>query len=359
MMADELSELRATVDRLLEDRCSPALVASVEGAWAADLWDDFTDLGLIRAGVPESAGGYGGGDAVAAEVVKAAARAAAPLPLAETTMVAGWVRARAGLDHTDQPATVISALDEGFDIACERSSTGLVLNGSARSVPWAQVSQNVLVVLEDPSCVVSLAPEDLRITPGVNLAGEPRDHVELSGLRLAEASVADVENGEELLEGVRLRTALSRSVMMAGALEAVLAMTLQYTREREQFGRPISQFQAVRQSLAVLAGHASTALVAADAAVQHSEDPGAVVPARVLTAKAASEGARIAHQLFGTIGFTREHRLQLSTRRLWSWRDEGGTERFWTQRYGETVAAGHGGARVWSAIVGEVGQPAG
>lgn len=351
-MDKELEELRTTVQKVLRDHCPPELVESSEGSWAPDLWGRFGELGLIRAGVSEDVGGYGGGDAVAAEVVRAAAGGAAPIPLAETTMVAGWVRAQVGLEHIDQPATVITALDSGVDLTCERGASGLVVSGTARAVPWAHASANILLVIEKPGCVVSLTPADLRVERGVNLAGEPRDQVEIRDLALSGAVLAEVPDASALAEGVRLRTALSRSVMMAGALDAVLGLALQYTGERVQFGRPIAQFQAVRQSLSVLAGHASAALIAADAAVQHADDPGAVVPARVLTAKAASDGARIAHQLFGTIGFTREHRLQQFTRRLWAWRDEGGTERYWTQRYGESLARGRDGSQVWSAIVG-------
>lgn len=347
---DEIAELRATADSVLRDHCSPQVVEATEGSWSPDLWTQFVDLGLTRAGVPENVAGLGGGNPVAAEVVMACARAAAPIPVAETTMLAGWLRGEIGLEHGDQPTTVITAGDDGSDLRCYSDGSAMVVSGSASAVPWAEVSEKVLVVMDEPACVLSLDRSNISVKPGRNLAGEPRGRVDIAPLRLSDAAIVDLPGNEVLLERVHLRWALARTVMMAAALEEVLKLTISYTGERVQFGRPVSRFQAVRQSLAVLAGHAAQASVAADAAVHHADDPNSVMAARVVSAKAASSGARIAHQLFGTMGFTREHRLQQLTRRLWAWRDEGGTERYWTERYGSEVSK-NGAAQVWECLV--------
>jgi hypothetical protein len=55
--------------------------------------------------------------------------------------------------------------------------------------------------------------------------------------------------------------------------------------------------------------------------------------------RAATEGARIAHQLHAAMGVTREHPLHLSTRRAWSWRDETGTQRSWARSLGAWALA--------------------
>ena len=62
------------------------------------------------------------------------------------------------------------------------------------------------------------------------------------------------------------------------------------------------------------------------------------------------DGAGIAHQVFGAIGFTFEHNLQFVTRRLWSWRDEFGNEAEWNRFVGRHMAA-VGGDRLWAEIV--------
>ena len=119
-----------------------------------------------------------------------------------------------------------------------------------------------------------------------------------------------------------------------------------------QFGRPIGRFQAIQQNLAVLAGQAAAATAAAEAAIEVAvRDLGSplVAAAKIRTGEAAGIGASIAHQVHGAIGFTQEHRLHYSTRRLWSWRDEFGNEAYWARRLGGVVAAA-GADRLWHGI---------
>jgi acyl-CoA dehydrogenase len=75
----------------------------------------------------------------------------------------------------------------------------------------------------------------------------------------------------------------------------------------------------------------------------------ATAAARLATARAAVTVAALAHQLHGAIGMTREHRLQLWTRRLWSWRQEGGNENEWAQRLGAGVVAA-GEDALWAFV---------
>ena len=145
-------------------------------------------------------------------------------------------------------------------------------------------------------------------------------------------------------ERLLLEGALARALQMAGALERILGYAVQYANERIQFGRPIGKFQAVQHMLAVLAGHVAASAAVTDAAVEASAtapDAFLVAAAKARTGEAAGRGAEIAHQVHGAMGYTQEHNLHDSTRRLWSWRDEFGNEAFWQRRLGrEVVAAG-------------------
>ena len=139
---------------------------------------------------------------------------------------------------------------------------------------------------------------------------------------------------------------------MAGALGEVLDMTVRYSQERVQFGRPIGKFQAIQQNLAVLAGQAAAAGAAADLAQEAAAkgfNPLTIAAAKARAGEAASIGAAIAHQVHGAIGFTQEHRLNHRTRRLWSWRDEFGSEAIWNRLVGE-IAAKTGGEQLWATI---------
>jgi len=182
-----------------------------------------------------------------------------------------------------------------------------------------------------------------------NLAGEPRVQMRFEAARvIAAAPLADARM-RLTMEG-----ALCRSVQMAGALERVLEYALQYANERVQFGRPIGKFQAIQHLLAVLAGHAAAASAAADAAVEASRaapDEFAVAVAKARTGEAAGKSAEIGHQVHGAMGYTREHNLHYSTRRLWSWRDEFGNETWWQTLLGRRVAA-RGADALWPMLTG-------
>jgi acyl-CoA dehydrogenase len=78
-------------------------------------------------------------------------------------------------------------------------------------------------------------------------------------------------------------------------------------------------------AIAVAAGRPSSAL--------------AVAAAKIRAGEAAGKVAEIAHQVHGAIGFTHEHSLHRLTRRLWSWRDEFGTESHWSRELGRAVMA--------------------
>jgi acyl-CoA dehydrogenase len=120
-----------------------------------------------------------------------------------------------------------------------------------------------------------------------------------------------------------------------------------YANERVAFERPIAKFQAVQHNLARLAGEVAVAIAAAGSAADAIA--GAEVfdeavfleaaSAKIRVGEAAGEGAGIAHQVLGAIGFTQEHTLHRFTRRLWAWRDDFGNESFWAARLGTLVAA--------------------
>lgn len=150
----------------------------------------------------------------------------------------------------------------------------------------------------------------------------------------------------ELTSEQRETAALARAMQMAGALDAILEMTISHVQERSQFGRELAKFQAVQHSLAVLAGEIAAGQAAADHAVARFALGGegttlAIGIARARIGEASSKATAIAHQLHGAIGYAREHRLHLYTTSLWKWRDEYGTQAWWTRQIGrEVLAAG-------------------
>jgi acyl-CoA dehydrogenase len=144
--------------------------------------------------------------------------------------------------------------------------------------------------------------------------------------------------------------ALVRSCQMAGAITEVLNLCVTYAGERVQFERPIGKFQAIQQQLAILAGEAAAAELAAQIACRAVDRGGEafleIATAKIRTGEAVGKAAAISHQVFGAIGFTEEHHLHNLTRRLWSWRAEYGTESIWARRLGRAVAE-QGADQLW------------
>jgi acyl-CoA dehydrogenase len=198
--------------------------------------------------------------------------------------------------------------------------------------------------------VVRLRREHYTPVSGRNLAGEPRDDISVDA-HVAPDAVAEAPRGFGP-EQLQLLGAATRTILIAGALATVLDMTVRYAQERVQFGRPIGKFQAIQQNLAVLAGQSAAAGAAADLAQEAAANAFTaltIAAAKARAGEAASVGAAIAHQVHGAIGFTQEHRLNYLTRRLWSWRDEFGSEAIWNRLVGE-LAAKAGGEQLWATI---------
>ena len=151
-----------------------------------------------------------------------------------------------------------------------------------------------------------------------------------------------------------LYSAMMLAARMAGALNAALELSVEYTRQRQQFGKPLASFQAIQQQLAVFAEEAAAADMAAAAAFRAADlalEKGGdawfeIACAKLRANKAARISTGIAHQVHGAMGFTAEYRLQHLTKRLWAWGSEYGNERYWADRIGARIAA-RGAANFW------------
>jgi acyl-CoA dehydrogenase len=335
--------LVATVDRLLADVCTQDEIerAEADGGWSAATWSALAGAGFPWVGIAEDRGGSGGTLFDAGAIVRATGVHAAPVPLAETAMLGGWLLAEAGLPVPAGPVTVAPT------IGAQLTDTGLEL---AAPLAWARQAERIVFVstggegvhsLARHGIVISVRPDQVSIAPGANLAGEARDRVTVTAPR-GEWETAPLP--DRAAHDLRVRGSLSRSLMAAGALSTMAQLTVDYTNERRQFGRPVARFQAVQHHLVTVAQSAARAEMAAAVALRALARGGGtdeVAAARVVVDDAITVGTRAAHQAHGAMGVTREYRLHQLTRRLWSWRHEWGTTREWRRLLGSAaVAAG-------------------
>ncbi|HVZ54017.1 MAG TPA: acyl-CoA dehydrogenase family protein [Pseudolabrys sp.] len=340
-----------TAARILTDLADPQTVnRATDSGWQQPCWRALYDAGLPNAWVPDELGGSGASLADGFAVLGVAGRFALALPLAET-MLAGWLLSRTGLPVSPGVLTVAPMRPT------DRISLGAdgTLRGSAAAVPFASYADYIAVLADaEPKNTVALVnAHDCKLDKRTNLAGDPLDTVTFDGVEPLASAPAALDR-----TGLMLMGSAVRAVQTAGALEAILAMSVAYANERVAFEKPIGKFQAVQQNLARLAGEVAAALAVSGSAsdtLARGEplDSDAafleVASAKIRCAEAAAEGAAIAHQVFGAIGFTKEHVLHRFTLRMLSWRDDFGDENYWAAALGRRVAR-RGADEFWPLV---------
>jgi acyl-CoA dehydrogenase len=329
----EMQELiKDTTSKLMERYSSKEVVNDAEnGQWASQLWDHLDEYGMMTVAIPEELGGNGGDYSDAFSILRLAGKHSAPIPIAETYL-ANWLLS--GLGEPVSTEIITLAFNKDLNpFQFVKNGTGWVVTGKARNVPYARFAEKLLVLGEtsDGPILSLITLNGAKIVHGQNLAGEARDEVTFDKVCIDGCKVIPVSS-KELNNKFLYGGALTRIIMMAGALENILEITLNYASERSQFGRSINRFQAVQHHLAQLAGETAAATVAANCAGDSYGSKGysrEIALAKIRVNEAAGKVCQLAHQVLAAIGFTYEHTLHHSTRRLWSWRDEFGTETEW------------------------------
>ncbi|WP_298441057.1 acyl-CoA dehydrogenase family protein [Gordonia sp. (in: high G+C Gram-positive bacteria)] len=253
-------------------------------------------------------------------------------------LLAGWLLRQAG-----------RAADDSVRTVCLLDS-----RGCARRVPWARDVEQLTVAWRSGGqwLVDDVRAGSVCIRPETNLAGEPRDDVDLD-MELLSGPPVDAEAMEELA----IRGGLIRAIQICGALDRMVGLCVDHASTRQQFGRSIGRFQAVRTMLADAASESALAnaatVAAVDSAANGSPDPFAVAVAvaRSCATHAAASVSRIAHQIRGAIGTTAEHDLHRYTLAAQAWRSEFGSTAQWDDLVGG-IAAEAGGAELWALLTG-------
>ncbi len=320
------------------DRVFRELAAAPAGNTIAALnarWTAIDATGLDRILVPEAQGGIGADLADVVAMLRLAGCHAVEAPVFEAT-VGRWISARAVL--AEPPGLVVLATP-----AASRA-------GGARRVdiPYGRAVGNAcfLDFAGAAPVVVAFAVDTDQLECDEDLAGEPRDRMTVP----ENAARGRLDITQDRFEGL---CALLRAAQMQGAMQQALSIAIEHANTREQFGRPIGQFQAVQQMLAIAAAQVAGVAAAVDGATAVMRDERAWIGGALAKARASEAAATVVtvvHQVTAAMGFTREFPLHRFTRRLWAWRDEFGSEQVWHTRIGSLVLARGAGA-LWPFIV--------
>ena len=288
---EERQMLRETVASLIDKHAlSAAVRAAMESPRGYDesLWSMLCEqVGVAALVVPEEFGGAGGELADAAAVLEELGRALVPTPLLGTTL------AELALLAADEPDTdTVEQLAAGEAIGAVVFDRDYVINGDiadvviavedARLVRWKDVSAEAVSTV-DPTRRLA------RVTPGTT---------ETIG---TDPGIADT-------------AAILLAAEQVGAASRCLELTVDYTKERVQFGRPIGSFQALKHRMADLyVAVQSARAVVGDAIAEPTASSAAL--ARLAASEAFTTVAGEAIQLHGGIAITWEHDIQLYFKR--------------------------------------------
>ncbi|WP_393916106.1 acyl-CoA dehydrogenase family protein [Halostreptopolyspora alba] len=339
----EQEALRETSRRFLSEATPLSRVREVmatDTVFDTELWTRMaTELGALGLAVPEELGGAGLGYPEVSYLAEEAGRALAPGALLATAglavpaLMAGNERARARLLPRIVDGAAVGAvawLDPGADWSstspptrAARDGHGWTLTGDTSPVLDGAVADVLLVLAEHPQgpTVFSVEPDQAGVTrtplPGLDQTrGLAR--VELDGAAAEPVSAPGA--GRAMVTTALDHANVVLASEMVGGAQACLDMSVEYAKEREQFGRPIGAFQAVKHKCAevlveVEGARSMTRYAAWCASHNTAELPTASAIAKATAAEAYFRAAAENVQIHGGIGFTWEHDAHLYFKR--------------------------------------------
>jgi alkylation response protein AidB-like acyl-CoA dehydrogenase len=288
--------------------------AVVREAWRGEhastrrAWTALAQTGLPGLRVLEDRGGLGLDELAAPIAFEALGRCGLAVPAVETTLFAAPLLARSG-------SPLLAGVLSGESLVTAVGESGLAPHGS--------VSDLVVRQLGD---VVEIAPTASCEPAVVSSVDCARDLV-----RIGETGDwTRIESDSDIVARARAGAVVATSAVLVGLASRLLDMTIDYVRKREQFGRKIGSFQAIKHHLAdaYLAVESARPCVHAAAwylARERADADRWVSAAKVATSDAAYSTCRLTLQAHGAIGYTTEYDHHLFAKRVWALRNSWGT----------------------------------
>ncbi len=341
--------LKSDAREFFERECPTSLVRAMElddRGYPADMWERMAALGWMGLPFPEQYGGSGGSLTDLAALLEEFGRALVPGPFFNSVAIVGLTILDAGSDR--QRAEILPRIVDGSLIATaalleedaryraeairmtlERRGDDCVLNGVKMFVEYVNSADLIMTPIRtsqngDESGVtltlMSPSAGGIRATPLDSIARDRQYALHFENVSLPSDAILGIENdGWRTLERALDRAAMLHCAQSVGAAQHVLEMTVDYTKQRVQFDRPIASFQSVQHSCADMVIAIDSARLAVYQAITRIEDgqdaEKEIALAKTLTNHAYKWTTLTAQQVHGGIGFMEEYDLQLWTRR--------------------------------------------
>ena len=345
--SDEQRMLRETSRDLCVANCGVDVVRQMENdpVGVPDaLWQNMREMGLLGILLPQESGGMGLNMIDCAVIYEEFGRALVPGPHFPSAVMSVLALRRAGSEAQQQAflpaigsgeAIIVPAWLEpeggygpsGVQLAATRTPGGYRLQGVKRHVFHAQAAQKLLVlartgtgVTDVDLLVVDTDAKGVTLQQQKSMASDTQYQVTFDGVTVPESRRLGADRSgwrhwsDAMHEGIILLAAYA-----AGGAERALEITVQYSKDREQFGKPIGAFQALSHYMAdatpVVEG-AKTLVYEAAWAHATGRDIARLAPmAKLFACKAFRDVTHMAQQVHGGIGFTLDYDIQLYYRR--------------------------------------------
>jgi alkylation response protein AidB-like acyl-CoA dehydrogenase len=333
----------------LEKECPESLVREMEEdekGYSPDLWKKMAEQGWMGLIIPEEYGGAGMTLCELTVLLEEFGRALVPGPFISTVVLAGVPVMEAGTEQQKgwvlpkiasgemimtlaltEPSAKWSA--DGVQLEAKKDGNEYVLNGTKLFVPDAHVSDRMIVAArtggsgEDGITLFFVDSND----PGIKceqlktIAADKQSEVVFENVRVpAENILGEEGKGWPIIEKTEKVATVAACAYLVGLSQMDFDVTLNYAKERVQFGRPIGSFQAIQHKLAdaVIDVDGSRFITYKAAWSMTENEPDADLMVSMAKAWASDASRRVvAHgqQIHGGIGFTKEYKIQLYFRR--------------------------------------------
>ena len=340
--SEEQEELRRYVRQWLEEESSPEtvreLMSSHEG-YSPEQWSEIAEMGWQSMAIPEEYGGAGFGFLELAVLLEEQGRALFTAPFFSSTVLAAHALLIAGSEEQKKEflpkiaageiVASVAASDhdghltvDGTEATARRDGDGWVLDGTKRFVLDGRAARYLIVTAKTDEGVAAFIVDGAEINGSVlPTMDETRKQAEIE---FGEVRVPHDHllpgNATEMLAKLDLIASTAIAVESLGAAQACLDMSVEYAKERTQFGRPIGSFQAIKhkcaEMLVQVEAAKSAAYYAAWAVSEGAADLESVASvAKAYCTDAFFDCAAENIQIHGGIGFTWEHDAHLYFKR--------------------------------------------
>lgn len=368
-LTNEQELLRDGLTKFLASRYDLATsraAAKTGPGWQPEIWRGFAEeLGILGATLPEDAGGIGGGPVETMVIAEALGHALVIEPFVDTVVVAGGLlhRSGAGLLEDIVAGTTVVALaateptsgDNWRDVSttAQRDGDDWVLNGSKVMAVSAPLATQLLVTARtsgeraDTEGISLFLVEIASLTTGFTahhyrtVDDRRASDLTFSDVRLPAAALLGTEGQAwSSLELARDEGAAAVCAEAVGGMRKVLADTVEYCKQRQQFGQPIGSFQALQHRMVDMHMEVEQAAAAVFLAVlnldaEPAQRAKAVSAAKATIGRAARFVGQNAVQLHGGMGMTEELAIGHYFKRLTAVQYEFGSTDYHVGRYAE------------------------